>query len=425
MKKIVILGAGVAGLTCAHLLKNDFEVVVLEKDSNIGGLCQSFEIDGFWFDYGAHAAFTKNEEVRYLLEDNLKLEKKLVSTMNYKEGKWIKNPVQNNLYVLDTDEKIRIIKDFVECGNNENTENYGEWLEVNYGKYFAHNYPYLYTRKYWTVEPSQMETKWVGIRMYRPTLEEVLYGSYSDNTPEVHYAGEIRYPITGGYGRYLEKISENLNIICGAQIVNINTKEKYIIYNNQKLEYDELISTIPLTEIVELMEDIPDEVRDAAKGLDYTTLTLVSLGIRKKDVVPNGAQAFYVYDQDILASRVYSTSQYGKDNAPEGCTSLQAEIYSSKYKSLDFSQEEIKKKVIDDFIEMGLFEEEDVIVSDVRQKKYANIIFTKDIYKNRDIIHDFLDKEKIIYAGRFGEWDYLWSDQSVISGKRVAEKILE
>ena len=423
MKKIVILGAGISGLTCAHLLKDTYDITILEKDSVCGGLCQSFESNGFWFDYGAHASFTKNSDVYKLLEENTDTVSSVSEAMNYKSGKWIKQPVQNNLFCLDIEEKINIIKDFISRNNDGVYSDYGDWLIKNYGTYFAQNYPYLYTRKYWTVEPSMLETKWIGPRMYTPDIDEILYGSYSDETSNVHYSGGIRYPKKGGFGKFIENISKDLNIVYDACISEINIEEKTVLYNNEKIEFDEVISTIPLPEIIKLLNNVPSIVKKTAEGLDYTSLILVSLGISKKDVMPNHVKCFYIYDQDILASRVFSTSEYGEENAPDNCTSVQAEVYYSKYKPCNLSLEKVKKRVTDDFIRMGLFSESDILVSDVREKKYANVMFTKSIYNNRKIVHDYLDYKNIYYAGRFGEWDYLWSDQSVLSSMKVVESI--
>ena len=87
--------------------------------------------------------------------------------------------------------------------------------------------------------------------------------------------------------------------------------------------------------------------------------------------------------------------------------------------------DEIKEDTIKQLINMKLFNNEDIKVSDVKFIKYANVMFTNDIYENRNIGHKYLDDKGIFYAGRFGEWDYLWSDQSLISGKKAAEKILK
>ena len=65
---------------------------------------------------------------------------------------------------------------------------------------------------------------------------------------------------------------------------------------------------------------------------------------------------------------------------------------------------------------MGLFNKSEIIVKDIRFEKYANIIFDQNIYVAREKIINYLIKMKIKSIGRFGKWDYLWSDQSFLTG---------
>ncbi len=54
-KNIIILGAGLAGLSAAwHLQKRGIDCQVFEKESEVGGLCRSRQIDGFTFDCAGH-----------------------------------------------------------------------------------------------------------------------------------------------------------------------------------------------------------------------------------------------------------------------------------------------------------------------------------------------------------------------------------
>lgn len=53
---------------------------------------------------------------------------------------------------------------------------------------------------------------------------------------------------------------------------------------------------------------------------------------------------------------------------------------------------------------------------DIRFEPYANVVFDHYIYKSRQLVRDYLDGLGIKTIGRFGEWDYLWSDQSLMSG---------
>lgn len=124
-----------------------------------------------------------------------------------------------------------------------------------------------------------------------------------------------------------------------------------------------------------------------------------------------------------MPSRVYAPSLKSINNVPEGCSSIQAEYYFSKLNPLKYSLEEVLEKTIEKLGPIMNFSEIDIRVRDVRQIDYANVLFTKDIYENREMILNYLDKINIKCAGRFGEWDYLWSDQSLISGKKMAERI--
>ena len=68
---------------------------------------------------------------------------------------------------------------------------------------------------------------------------------------------------------------------------------------------------------------------------------------------------------------------------------------------------------------MGLFKKEDLIVQDIRFEPYANITFVPSIYKNRQIIIDYLKTLGIESIGRFGKWDYKWTHQAFADGKEV------
>jgi protoporphyrinogen oxidase len=179
---------------------------------------------------------------------------------------------------------------------------------------------------------------------------------------------------------------------------------------------------LPLPEICKLIKNIPQHILEASKKLNYTSGYLISLGFNKPHIADK--LWFYIYDKDILPSRVYSPSLKSSDNVPFGCSSIQAELYFNKGQKLNLSDEELLRQTISKFINIGLFKEEDLIVKDIRTEKYANVIFDHFIYENRKIVLDYLEINKIISIGRFGEWDYFWSDQSMLSGRNGALKII-
>lgn len=260
--------------------------------------------------------------------------------------------------------------------------------------------------------------------MYQPTIEEVLRGAMTRKTPNVHYTKEIHYPVEGGYQAFVRPFTEGLNICLGRKVTCINIEEKTVKFQTGELvKYDNLISTIPLNELVVSIEDIPKEIKASAEQLDYTSGVLVSIGLKRENVAP--ALWFYIYDEDILPARVYAPNLKSSKNVPSGCCALQAEIYFSKYRVCNKNLEQLKEETITQLINMGLFQREDIVVTDVRFEPYANIMFTPQIYTARDKIHKYLKEKEIICAGRFGEWDYLWTGQAIMSGKGAAERVME
>lgn len=68
-KKVVIVGAGIAGLTAAaYLCRDNFDVLLLDKNDRTGGLVSTFDTDGFHFDSGPRA-FVNSGIVKPILKD--------------------------------------------------------------------------------------------------------------------------------------------------------------------------------------------------------------------------------------------------------------------------------------------------------------------------------------------------------------------
>ena len=143
---------------------------------------------------------------------------------NYYKGYWLKHPAQNNLAPLSTDEKVKIITDFVNRPQKaiEDIKDYSEWLRIQYGNYFAENFPFRYTRKYWGLEPNELETKWVGNRMHSPDVAQVLKGAFETQDETFYYTKFMRYPKKGGFRSILNDCREGLDIRFNKEVIRIN-----------------------------------------------------------------------------------------------------------------------------------------------------------------------------------------------------------
>lgn len=420
MGKTAILGSGIAGISAGyHLLKNGEQATIYEKDDDWGGLCGNFTINGFRFDKFVHFTFTDNPYIKEIFEKSSPMYEHPAISTNYYKGYWLKHPAQNNLAPLPVDEKIEIIKGFVARKETpvSDIENYEHWLRVQYGDYFAENFPFKYTRKYWGLEPKELETKWVGNRMHSPSLDEVLKGAFEQQNENFYYTKFMRYPKNGGFRSILNDCRKGLDIRFNKEVCEINTQNKTITFKDgENIEYKRLISSIPLPEMVEIIKNCPQDIKNAAKNLHYTSGYMVSLGFRRANVAKH--LWFYIYDEDIMPARVYSPNMKSADNVPMGCSSLQAEIFFDCKTPIP-PAEEVLKNTVQKVVDMGLFREDEIVVKDIRFEKYANVTFDKDIYKNREIILEYLAKVGIESIGRFGKWDYLWTFQAFQSGMEV------
>lgn len=414
------MGAGIAGISAAYHLKQKGEnSVIFEKDNDWGGLCGFFEIDGFRFDRFVHFTFAKDEKIAELFAKSSPLYAHPPVSYNYWRGCWLKHPAQNNLAPLPIKEKVKIIDSFVNRPRKDVAEisDYAEWLRVQYGDYFAENFPFAYTRKYWGVEAKQLETKWVGNRLHVSPLPEVLRGAFAEQQENFYYTKFMNYPKKGGFRSIMNECRKGLDIRLNKKAVRIDTAAKQVEFDDGTVEnYDNLISSLPLPEIIKMISDVPENVQNAAKQLRWTCGYQVSLGFKRPDVAKY--LWFYIYDEDVPPARVYSPNLKSPDNAPEGCSSLQAEIFfANGVKVVD--KNIILQKTVEKLKEICQFNDSDVVVKDIRFEPYANIIFTPEIYESRKVVREWLKAQGIKTIGRFGEWDYLWSHQAFESGMKV------
>ena len=420
----MILGAGISGISAAYHLKlHGNESIIYEKDSDWGGLCGNFNINRFNFDNAIHLSFTENKYVKKIFSKSCKFIFHKPLAYNYYKGHWLKHPAQNNLYKLNSTEKIKIIKDFV---NNKNKniyiKNYEEWLKANYGNYFSNNFSIPYTKKYWTKEAKDLSINWIANRIYRPNIEELLTGAFEVDTPNTYYAKEMRYPNIGGYKSFLKNIAQECNIQTNKKAIEIDVHSQKIVFNDGSFaKYTNLISSIPLPEYSKLIKNLPSSIKQTLNKLEYTSVALISIGLNKPNI-PKYLW-FYIYDEDILASRCYSPSIKSFSNAPNNCSSLQFEIYFSKNKPLIYDKNDLIEHIINKSEKMGIFRKKDIIVQDYRILEYGNVIYYHGMEKDRKTILNYLNKINIKTIGRFGEWKYLWSDQALLSGKAAAERV--
>ncbi|AGL02767.1 protoporphyrinogen/coproporphyrinogen oxidase [Desulfoscipio gibsoniae] len=427
MHAVVTLGAGPAGLSFSQHFNHQTDIY--EKEASWGGRCRSHMIDGFIFDEGPHSSFTKDVYVKELFAESVedRLNEIYPKILNRFGSDWVRHPVQTNLKGLPVDLVVSCILDFVkaERSGSGSLENYGQWLIDGFGEKFARTFPYAYTRKYWTVEPEQMTTNWIEQRIYRPDLEQVLKGALSSEINSNHYISTVRYPGRGGFQSFLRGLQEGTKAYYGYELVELDVQKKKITFKNGfERYYEALVSSMPLPVLVQSIKDCPTDIKQAAARLACTSVVLVNLGVARENLA--NCHWFYIYNEDILPCRVHFPSAYSADNSPPGTGSLQAEVYYSRYKPLGMSLEHVLEKTIQDLTAIGVISKEDqIILAQCQDVKHAQVLYHHQHTESRTAVLDYLEKHDVHCIGRYGEWAYLWSDQSIINGKRLAERLIK
>ena len=432
MSNIVVLGSGMAGFGAAYRLHSaGVTPVMYDKNGHHGGHTASFRHNGgFLFDIGPHISFTKDPRIQELFADSVdqQYETLQIHLKNYWRGYWPTHPVQLHLHGLPEDVIVKVIADFVEERHTPErpVNNYADWLLASFGRTFSELFPMQYTRKYHLTTAENMSTDWLGPRIYRPSLEEVLLGALSPNSAHKHYITHFRYPNRGGFVSYLTKFVPLGNLKLKHELVSLDPRSRQLSFSNGVVtQYDALVSSVPLPDLVKAICGAPLDVVEASRRLACSTCVLVNIGVDRAEL--SDATMIYFYDEDICFTRLSFPHMLSGTNVPPGTGSIQAEVYfSDKYRPLTGSPDDWIQPVITDLRRCGLLQQRDqILFRSSMVVKYANIIFDLERAAALKTVHGYLDDIGVNYCGRFGDWGYLWTDESFKSGENAAQKAID
>jgi protoporphyrinogen oxidase len=431
MKPFAVLGTGMAALGAGYVLEREKTLFTcFDKNNFLGGHTRSFRYpNGFVFDEGGHISFTKSSHVRDFLASSVagKFEETSLNIDNYWHGRRIPHPVQCNLRGLPADLVVKVIEDFVSVQGKQPDmkKNYAQWLLDTYGRMFAETFPMVYGHKYHTTTMDRLTTDWIGPRMYRPSLEQVLRGALGESTSGTHYVDTFRYPSRGGFVSYLEPFAARSDVRLDHCLTLLDPREKTLQFaNGAVVAYEQVISSVPLPDLIPLIKGVPADVVEAARQLAWTYALMFNLGIDRSDL--SDAAITYFYDEDIIFSRVNLPHMFSRHNALPGCGTIQAEVYfSKKYKPFRGRTADLLEQVLGDLRRCGFIRESDkILLQDSFVNQYANVIYDHDRANALKCIHGYLQDIRVHYCGRYGNWDHAWTDEAFVSGESAAENAL-
>lgn len=421
--KTAILGGGLTGVTLARFLAGKGEeIVVLEAEPVIGGLCRSRQEKGFCFDTGgSHIIFSRDEEVLHfmlsVIRENRAVRKR--NTKIFYKDRFVKYPFENGLSGLPREDLFFCLHEYIktliaaEKGELPPVENFQDWIYSTFGKGIAECYLVPYNRKIWNYPPDRMSSHWVEGRVPRPPVEDVIRSAIGIETEGYTHQAVFSYPQEGGIEALVRAIAAPVmeRVTCGFCVSGIRRTSKgwEISDGVRTVCAEKLISTIPLQNLIPALEGVPEKVRQAVSSLRYNSVCSVFIGVRGS--VPDISWLYVPSPDTGLMNRVSFPSNYSTGVAPEGCSSVLAEItYNDGDPLTRMSDDEITRHVINSLQAMGLIRNEDVIYAGIARHPFAYVVYDLDYRANISVVRRYCEEIGIDLIGRFAQFEYLNMD---------------
>ncbi|MFH0753807.1 MAG: FAD-dependent oxidoreductase [Candidatus Omnitrophota bacterium] len=428
-RKIVILGAGLAGLSAAwHLQEKGISCQLYEKEPEVGGLCRSKQKNGFTFDYDGHLLHFRHKEmfglVKELLGDNLVEHKRYAWVYSF--GRFTPYPFQANLHGLPMDVMKECLSGFVAASNNGEVgkdENFLRWIKGTFGEGIAKYFMVPYNTKFWTVPLGQMTCEWLDGFIPRPTMAQVIEGTLEEGRRQLGYNAHFWYPREGGIGRLPQAFKERLRQVhTGHEVRKIDIKSKEVVFSNGVIRnFDHLISTIPLPELARVIRDVPAGIKAEFKKLRWNSVYNLNLGFRQER--PSDKHWAYFPQKNISFFRVGFYHNFARDLNPSGTGSMYAEVAYGAHAPID--KKRIAGRIEQDLRKVGFLSREDkVVLRDINDIKYAYPVYDKNYASARSRIIEWLAARDIALCGRYGAWKYMSMEDVLLDGQVLAQKFI-
>jgi protoporphyrinogen oxidase len=424
MNKIVIIGGGLAGLSAGFHLP-EHAPVLFEKDSEVGGLCRSFEQDGFTFDCTGHLLHLKNAYTRELVDrilpDAFRPHERQAAI--YSKSVLTPYPFQANTFGLPPQVVKECVMGFIDTLNvprNGNHANFHDWVLTTFGAGIAKHFMLPYNEKFWKMDLADVTSEWVSWSIPKPTIEEVVNGALGLTNTGMGYNPKFIYPRRGGIDCIPQALSRGISRIHKDHALeSIDPGKKFVRFKNGREEaFDRLITTIPLPLTFELLTDAPDELRAAAKKLRAISVLNFNIGVDR----PNISNKHWVYypENEYIFSRIGFPSNFSDTLSPPNTSSIYIEITYGRGQRPNV--EAAYEQAIIDLHKCGILQKGDgILTRNMIDIQTAYIIFDQNRLESIEKLIGYLASRDIYTAGRYGKWDYYSMEDSILSGKAAAE----
>ncbi|MEM8882474.1 MAG: NAD(P)/FAD-dependent oxidoreductase [Planctomycetota bacterium] len=443
----VILGAGPAGLTAAYELgKAGRTCTVVESDpAYVGGISRTVQWRGNRFDIGGHRFFSKNGEIEALWREILPedvLEVPRLSRIYY-EGKFYDYPLKPRNALRN----LGLGRSFL-CGMSylyrrmrpiRPEVSFKDWVTNRFGDRLFATFFETYTEKVWGMRCDEISADWAAQRIKGLSLMKAALAMFKPSGDSIKtLIDRFRYPRLGP-GQMWETCTERVRgmgstVDMDRRVVRIERgegAERVICRDGDGAEHvypcREVISSMPLRELVEAMDPAPpDAVLAAARSLRYRDYLLVAVHVNRKDCFPDNW--IYIHDPGVKMGRIQNFRNWSEAMVADPETSvLGLEYFCFEGDELwDADDADLIARGKRELAQLGLVDAAEIGDGTVVRMPKAYPIYDDGYRDAVATIRDWLRAEvpNVAPAGRNGMHKYNNQDHSMMAALLSARNLL-
>ncbi len=442
-KKVIILGAGVAGLAMGYFLcrRGQYDVTVLEKSPAAGGLCASFQHNGFTLDYGAHKLYSAIpgilDEIRALMGDRLIR----VSKRNriFLQNHLLDYPLKfGNLFTalgpltflrLGAGYGVSLAQGLM---NHHPPRSYAEYMTKCFGR---PTYQLIFeplAEKVWG-DPEGLHPELARTRVPTSNGLDLILKLLGMKKESADTNAEFFYYPRRGFGDFPQKLKEEIDarggrVVTGATIdafgmkdAGVETVHATIGGSRHSFKCDYLISTIPLPALSRLVSR--ESASHAADDLQFRHLILVYLFVKQPFVLED--QWIFFPEREFLFSRVFEQKRMNPELGPRGETAICCDFTCSPGSwAWEADDEDLAKRCVTVLKVSGFIRPD--AVKGFLVKKVPQFYPRYDLQypeKMRRTAAELKRVENLLLTGRLGMYNYNNSDHCFDMARFISEKL--